>query len=155
MRFFILILAFLLPLIADEIVIDAQELNEKEKSKVTQLKGNVQITRLHDKLNCDEAYIFLDKNNKPTKMQALGNVKFWLTLENNRKIQGKANELLYFPNTQEYQIIGSAFVEEPAKKNEVKGEKIIIRYKEGYINIVGDDKAPARLIFKLDKEAKK
>ena len=88
-------------------------------------------------------------------MQALGNVKFWLTLENNRKIQGKANELLYFPNTQEYQIIGSAFVEEPAKKNEVKGEKIIIRYKEGYINIVGDDKAPARLIFKLDKETKK
>ena len=100
MRFFILILAFLLPLIADEIVIDAQELIADEKSKVTQLKGNVQITRLHDKLNWDKAYISIDKNNTTTKMQALGNVKNRLTLENNRKIQGKANELLYFPNTQ-------------------------------------------------------
>lgn len=154
MKIFILMLTFLFPLIADEIIIDAQELIANEKSKVTQLRGNVQITRTNDKLNCDEAYIFLDKNNKPDKMQALGNVKFWLTLENNRKIQGKANELIYFPNLQEYQIIGNAFIEEPAKKNEVKGEKIIIRYKEGYINIVGDNKAPARLIFKLDKKAK-
>lgn len=154
MKIFVLIFTLFLPLLADEIIIDARELIADEKSKITQLKGNVQVIRLEDKLNCDEAFIFLDKNNKPNKMQALGNVKFWLTLEGNRKIQGKANEVIYFPNIQEYQIIGNAFVEEPAKKNEVKGDKIVIRYKDGYINVIGDEEAPARLIFKLEKEEK-
>ncbi len=154
MRIFAWILMLFLPLLSDEIIIDAKELIADEKSKITQLKGNVQVVRLEDKLNCDEAFIFLDKNNKPSKMQALGNVKFWLTLDGNRKIQGRANEVIYLANTQEYQIIGNAFVEEPAKKNEVKGEKIIIRYQDGYINVIGDEEAPARLIFKLEKEKK-
>ena len=43
-------------------------------------------------------------------------------------------------------------VREPAKNNVVRGDKIIVRYQDGYINVVGDDNKPARLIFKLDKE---
>ena len=60
--------------------------------------------------------------------------------------------MIYLPNTQEYQISGNAFVEEPAKNNKVKGDKIIIRYEDGYINVLGNDNSPARLIFKLEKE---
>ena len=153
MKYLLLILFFVLhPLFADEIVVNAQELIADEKRKITQLKGNVQVIRGDDKLEGDEAYIYLDKNNRPEKMHAIGKVHFWLTLKDNRKIQGNSDEVIYLPNTQEYQIIGNAFVEEPAKNNKVKGDKIIIRYEDGYINVLGNDNSPARLIFKLEKE---
>ncbi len=85
-------------------------------------------------------------------MQAVGNVQFWLTLENNRKIEGTCNEVVYLPNIEEYQLLGNVIVKEPAQNNEIKGDKIIIRYKDGYINVIGNNNKPARLIFKLDKE---
>ena len=56
MKYLLLILFFVLhPLFADEIVVNAQELIADEKSKITQLKGNVQVIRGDDKLECDEA----------------------------------------------------------------------------------------------------
>lgn len=85
-------------------------------------------------------------------MQAVGNVRFWLTLQDGRKIEGQANEALYLPSNQEYQILGNAVVKEPAKNNIVRGDKIIIRHREGFINVIGNDNKPARLIFKLEKE---
>ena len=58
MKYVLLILCFVLhPLFADEIVVNAQELIADEKIKITQLKGNVQVIRGDDKLECDEAYI--------------------------------------------------------------------------------------------------
>lgn len=137
---------------ADEIEINAQEFIGDEKKKITHLKGNVDIKRQNDRLQSNQAYIYFDNNNKPNKMQAVGNVQFWLTLENNRKIEGRSNEVIYLPNLEEYQLLGNVIVKEPAQNNEVKGDRIIIRYKEGYINVVGNSNNPARLIFKLDKE---
>lgn len=87
-------------------------------------------------------------------MQAIGNVRFWLTLQDGRRIEGRANEALYLPSNQEYQILGNAVVKEIAKNNVVRGDKIIIRYKEGFINVLGNEEKPARLIFKLEKEPK-
>ncbi|WP_416872621.1 LptA/OstA family protein, partial [Helicobacter ganmani] len=85
---------------------------------------------------------------------AIGNVRFWLTLQDGRRIEGRANEALYLPSNQEYQILGNAVVKEIAKNNVVRGDKIIIRYKEGFINVLGNEEKPARLIFKLEKEPK-
>ncbi|MBD5165644.1 lipopolysaccharide transport periplasmic protein LptA [Helicobacter sp.] len=139
---------------AEEIEVSAKELIGDEKRKLTQLKGNVEVRRANDLLKANEAWIYLDTNNRPNKMQAKGNVRFWLTLQDGRKVEGQANEALYTPANQEYQILGNAVVKEPAKNNIVRGDKIIIRYKEGFINVLGNDDKPARLIFKLEKEPK-
>ena len=54
MKYLLLILFFVLhPLFADEIVVNAQEFIVDEKSKITQLKGNVQVIRGDDKLECN------------------------------------------------------------------------------------------------------
>lgn len=137
---------------ADEIEVNAQEFMGDEKKKITHLKGNVDIKRKGDRLQSNQAYIYFDNKNKPNKMQAVGNVQFWLTLENNRKIEGTCNEVVYLPNIEEYQLLGNVIVKEPAQNNEIRGDKIIIRYKDGYINVIGNSNKPARLIFKLDKE---
>ncbi len=138
----------------EEIEVSAKELIGDELRKRTQLKGNVEVKRANDLLKADEAWIYLDANNRPNKMQATGNVHFWLTLQDGRRIEGQANEALYIPANQEYQILGNAVVKELAKNNIVRGDKIIIRYKEGFINVLGNDEKPARLIFKLEKEPK-
>lgn len=138
--------------VANEIEVSAKEFIGDEQKKLTQLKGNVEIKRAKDRLIANEAFIFLDSNNRPNKMQALGNVRFWLTLKDGRQFEGESKEALYFPNKREYQILGDAVVREPAKNNVVRGDKIIVRYQDGYINVVGDDNKPARLIFKLNKE---
>lgn len=138
--------------LANEIEVSAKELIADEKRKITQLKGNVEVKRAKDNLKANEAFIYLDSNNRPTKMQAVGNVRFWLALQDGRKIEGQANEALYLPSNQEYQILGNAVVKEPAKNNIVRGDKIIIRHREGFINVIGNDNKPARLIFKLEKE---
>ncbi|WP_299549972.1 lipopolysaccharide transport periplasmic protein LptA [uncultured Helicobacter sp.] len=152
MKFLVGILFLGLFAFANEIEVSAQEFIGDEKKKLTHLKGNVEIKRAKDRLVAKEAFVFLDSNNRPNKMQAIGNVRFWLELKDGRKIEGESNEALYFPSTQEYQILGNAIVKEIDKNNVVRGDKIIVRYKEGYINVVGNGKKPARLIFKLDKD---
>ncbi|MBX7490586.1 LptA/OstA family protein [Helicobacter turcicus] len=152
MKFLIGILFLGLFAIANEIEVSAQEFIGDEKKRLTHLKGNVEIKRAGDRLIANEAFVSLDSNNRPNKMQAVGNVRFWFNLKDGRKIEGESNQALYFPNTQEYQILGNAVVREVGKKNIVRGDKIIVRYKDGYINVVGNAKKPARLIFKLDKE---
>ncbi|PZT48937.1 lipopolysaccharide transport periplasmic protein LptA [Helicobacter valdiviensis] len=151
-RFFLLTFLCLSPLLCDEIQVSAQELSADETSKLTHLKGDVRIKRLEDRLHADEMFIYFNKQNRPEKMEAKNNVQFWLTLKDSRKIEGSADTLIYFPQKEEYQLIGKAFVKEPAKKNEVRGDKIIIEQKKGAINVLGDTKKPAVLIFELEKE---
>lgn len=150
MKKILLLLLLATQLFANEIEISAKELIADEKKKITHLKGNVEIKRLKDKLNANEAFIFLDSNNRPTKMQALGNVRFIFTFKDGRSIEGSSNEALYFPNTREYQVLGNAVVKEVDKNNTVKGDKIIIRQNDGFISVVGKEDKPARLIFKLE-----
>ncbi|MDE5925758.1 MAG: lipopolysaccharide transport periplasmic protein LptA [Helicobacter sp.] len=154
-KLFKVLLLLLIPFVwAEEIEVSAKELIGDERRKLTQLKGNVEVKRAKDNLKADEAFIYLDSNNRPNKMQAIGNVRFWLTLQDGRRIEGRANEALYLPSNQEYQILGNAVVKEITKNNVVRGDKIIIRYKEGFINVLGNEEKPARLIFKLEKEPK-
>lgn len=152
MKFLVGILILGIFAFADEIEVSAQEFIGDEKKKLTHLKGNIEIKRASDRLIANEAFVYLDSNNRPNKMQAIGNVRFWFALKDGREIEGESNEALYFPNTQEYQILGNAIVREIGKQNIVRGDKIIVRQKVGYINVIGNDKKPARLIFKLDKE---
>lgn len=154
MKKIICFLLFLGFLSADEIEVSALEFIGDEKKKITYLKGNVDIKRAQDRLKAKEARIYLDKNNKPETMEAIGNVQFWLTLENNREVEGVADKVIYIPKKQEYRLIGNVMVDEPLKQNKVRGDKIIILYKEGYINVVGNEKKPAKLIFKLEKNEK-
>ncbi|MDD6056026.1 MAG: LptA/OstA family protein [Helicobacter sp.] len=150
MKFLIFLMFFCLNAFANEIQISAKELIADEKKRLTHLKGGVEIKRLSDKLSAEEAYIFLDSNNRPTKMQAKGGVKFFFTLKDGRKIQGESQEALYFPRSKEYQILGNAVVREVEKNNVVRGDKIIIKQNEGFINVVGQENKPAKLIFKLE-----
>ena len=153
MKYLALILSLCFTFVmANEIEVSAKEFIGDEQKRLTQLKGNVEIKRAKDRLTANEAFIFLDSNNRPNKMLAIGNVRFWITLKDGREFEGESKEALYFPNQREYQILGDAIVREPAKNNIVRGNKIIVRYQDGYINVVGDDNKPARLIFKLDKE---
>ena len=152
MKKIICFLLFLGFLSADEIEVSALEFIGDEKKKITYLKGNVDIKRAQDRLKAKEARIYLDKKNKPEKMEALGGVEFWITLENNRKVEGVADSVVYHPKKEEYQLLGNVVVNEPAKNNKVRGDKILILYKEGYINVVGSEKKPAKLIFKLEKD---
>lgn len=139
-------------LFADEIEVSAQEFIGDEKKKLTHLKGNVEIKRASNRLVANEAFVYFDSNNRPNKMQAIGNVHFWLVLKDGRKIEGESNEALYLPNAQEYQILGNAVVRERDKNNVVRGDKIVIREGDGYINVLGNTNKPARLIFTLEKE---
>lgn len=152
MKIRLLVIAFALTLnyAAGEIEVSAKEFIGDEKQKLTQLKGGVEIKRDKDRLTSKEAFMYLDSNNHPNKFQAIGEVRFWLTLKDGRKIEGESDEALYFPNTREYQILGNATIREIDKSNIVRGDKIIVR--DGYVNVVGNDNKPARLIFKLDKE---
>lgn len=152
MKFLFLLLICLNIAFSDEIEVSAIEFIGSNKDKITQLKGNVEVKRGDDILKSNEAFIYLNNNNKPIKMRAIGDVKFWLTLEGKRNISGSSNELVYLPDKQEYQLLGNAVVVEEDKNSSIKGDKILISYKNGYINVVGDSKKPARLIFKLDKE---
>ena len=152
MRYFGCVLLILCFLNANEIEVSAKEFIGSSKERVTQLKGDVEVKRANDILRSKEAFIYLDNNNKPIKMRAIGDVKFDITLEDNRKFSGSANEVIYIPNKQEYQLLGDVMVAENGKSNSMKGDKILISYKEGYINVLGDNDKPAKLIFKLDKK---
>ncbi|MDA3969162.1 LptA/OstA family protein [Helicobacter ibis] len=152
MKYLIFVLFILCALRADKIEVSAKEFIGSSKDRITKLKGNVEVKRANDVLNSKEAFIYLDSNNKPTKMRAIGDVKFAIALQDNRKFSGSANEVIYLPNKKEYQLLGNVVVVENGKSNSIKGDKILVSHEAGYINVLGDEDKPAKLIFKLDKK---
>lgn len=154
--------AFVAQLNAEELHIEAQKVSSDERKGITTAEGSVHMVKEKDVLNADKVNIYMDKNRKPLKFEAIGKVDFILFTEDGRELRGKSNTLIYLIQENEYQLIGNAQVQEIGKPNFLKGERIILNNENGYANVESDKSAPVRVIIDLNdmqdeknKDAKK
>lgn len=152
LRLFLLVGIFALCSVArsDELLIDAKQVFADEKRGITSAEGSVHITKERDTLNADKVNVYMSKERKPFKFEAIGNVDFHIFTEDGRELKGKSDTLIYLIEQSEYQLIGRAEAREIGKPNYLKGERIIFNNKENFANVQSEGDAPVRVIIDLN-----
>lgn len=148
---FLCLIDFLLAESKNEMLeIIATNLIANDNNKTITASNNVVINKGNDVLTCDKAIVYLDSSKKPIKFEALDNVTFKLTTEDNRKLNGKSKKLIYFIDIKEYQLLQNAEIKKEGTPNFLKGERIIFNNKYGLANVESTNKQPARAIIDLN-----
>lgn len=135
---------------AENLDIQAQQVFADEKKGITTATGKVKMVKGEDKLNADKVNVYVNKNRKPLKFEAIGNVDFLLLTQDGRRLKGKSDTLIYLIEANEYQLIGNAQVQEIGKPNFLKGEKIVLNNDNGIANVESNSNAPVRVIIDLN-----
>lgn len=133
---------------AQNVEISASSFESYENEKYSKFSGNVIVTKANDIIKSDQLLVYFDSNKEPTKYEAVGNVTFRVS-NKTTVYNGSAKQLIYFPNTKEYNLIDNAIVEEANSDKKVYGNKISFNEKTGDIKVLSNDKAPVKFIFKV------
>lgn len=150
MKLFILFSLILSSLFAAKLQIEGDSFERNQKKKVSSFTGNVKIKKDRDELNASKVLVYVDDNNRPVKYEAIGDVTFNVTTENNVTYSGRSQRLIFLPATKEYQFYKQVFIEEKATARTLSGEKIVLSMTSGNAKIAGKEKIPVRVTFEID-----
>lgn len=150
----LLLLALLLSSItyAQELKIKSNSFKADENSGVSVFSGDVNIIKSSDELNASEVTIYTNKQNKPTKFIAFGDVSFFITTKQGAKYSGVANKVVYIPATKEYHFFGNVHLKQLDEKKEILGDEVVLKTVGGEAYAKGMDKGPVIMIFDIDEE---
>ncbi len=142
-------------LLAKELKIVADTFSADELKGISIFTGNVKIKRYHDELNATKVTIYTDKDNKPTKFMAIGDVSFKVETEALAKYEGVAQKVIYLPLKKEYKFYGNVHLKQVNEKKEILGNEVTLNAIDGTANANGLKKAPVIMIFDMKDEEKK
>ena len=154
---YILLIAFFCSniLLAQELKIVADKFSADEIKGISIFTGNVKIKKYHDELNATKVTIYTDKNNKPTKFIAIGDVSFKVETESLARYEGVAQKVIYLPLKKEYRFYGNVHLKQINEKKEILGDEVTLNTIDGTANAKGLKKAPVIMIFDMKDEEKK
>jgi len=143
----------LLSEVENKLIIDAAKFEADDKKGITIFTGNVRMTRIKDKINCDilEVYMIIDqKTNKrtPKKYIAIGHVEFEVYSKNKIYI-GSGDKVIFDPIKMKYTVIGNGYLEEKTEGKKLFGDKIYLDEKSGEANVEGSKDQPVRFIMTI------
>lgn len=147
---------FLLCGAMEKVEINAKQFDSDELSGKSIFTGNVVVTKKNDKLNADKAIVTTDKKNQPEKFEFFGSpVTFSIIQDINKSYKGHANNVVYLPNTKEYILTQSAYVEYIEDGKKVYGDRIVINQLENKAQVTGKTNKPAVFIFHVEEKGTK
>jgi len=136
---------------SEKLEVSAKSFETDLKKGITELNGDVVITKGSDKLWADKVVIYSNQKNQPQKYTATGNVRFYAKLPD-KEIKGRAKNAIYDVIKDEYQLIDSAVLEEIDKQNIVKGNLIIFNPSTQEASVKGSQKKPSTMSFIIENE---
>lgn len=139
-------------LLSQELKIKADIFNGDEKSGVSTFEGNVNIIKDNDELNASKVTVYTDAQHQPTKFIASGKATFKIYSKEGSLYRGKAEEVVYFPQTKEYHFFKNVHLKQIDEKKEIIGEEVILKSIEGKAYAKGVKEEPVIMIFKLPKD---
>jgi lipopolysaccharide export system protein LptA len=142
-------------LLANELRIKAESFHADEKKGVSVFKGNVNIIRAKDELNAHQVTVYTNKKNEPIKYVAKGNAVFNIVTQDSSVYKGKAQKVIYQPNTKEYHFYGNVHLEQVDEKKEIKGNEVVLKTIEGKAYAKGAESKPVIMIFNMPKDEEK
>ncbi len=153
MRIFVLIVALFYSLFAQEVEIKADKFSANEILGEGKFLGHVSIKKANDILKSDALVVKFNKEKKPVKYIANGNVSISIVIKN--KIYfGKGDKLIYDPIKDKYSLKGNAFLEDKMTRKKVYGNNIHVNQKNGKYEVDSDKNTPVKFIFQIDDEKK-
>lgn len=136
---------------AEKLEVVADHFMADNQKGISVVEGNVDVKKGQDHLRAQKVTIYTTKDNKLKEVFAQGDVDFFITTPDGRKIRGRANSLRYNAQSQEYHLIGNAKAREEGKESSIAGDEIKINNQSGSMNVVGSKNKPAKLVFDLDE----
>lgn len=153
-RTLILLLTFV-SMNAEELKVISDNFKADQQKGVSVFTGNVKVTKGSDELNASKVTIFTDKERKPYKYLAEGDVSFYIVTEQNEKYRGKSQSAVYMPNESEYQFYTKVDLLRLDDYRRVKGDKVIVNTIQGSAAAESTKDEPVIMIFNLqDKNTK-
>lgn len=132
-----------------EVIADNFEADEiKEQIEFT---NNVVVTKEKDVLKAKKVVVDFDKNKKPLKYVATGDVKVNMFIKEKHYF-AQGDSLTYEPSKELYILTGNAFLQEIDTDKRVYGEKISVNQGNGTYRVDGEKGKPAKFTFQIEEE---
>lgn len=147
----LILLFFCVIAFAEQVEIKADNFYANENELKSEFDGNVVVKRNNDELIANKAIVYFDKQRKPLKYVAIGNVKFKAIVDT-RHYEGSGEKLVYDVKANTYTVDGKAHLKEHQSNKNVYGQKITINQKDGTYNVSGGSNTPVRFTFNIEEK---
>ena len=152
MRLLYITFFLMLSLSAQELKIKADSFTADDKLGISIFTGNVNVIRNNDELNATEVTVFTDKNHKPLKFIAVGDVSFHIQTKNGSTYNGISQKAIHLPDQKEYHFFKSVHLKQLDENKEIIGEEVILKVTEGKAYAKGKKDGPVIMIFNVKIE---
>jgi lipopolysaccharide export system protein LptA len=144
--FLILIPIFLY---SEKVEINADHFFANDIQKIVKFKGNATIRQGENFFRAEEIIVYFNKKRKAKKYEAIGNVRFDIT-ENGVHYRGRAQKIVYSPNSSKYYFYGDVVLEDLTNKRKIEANSISLDLKTGLADIKGKKNKPVHFIFEIE-----
>lgn len=139
----------------NEVRIEANIFEANEKDKLSIFSGDVKIYKGGDEINSSTVKIYFDDSNQPEKYEFIDKVSFKLQIKDGSTYLGKADKVHLFPKTEKYIFSDSVEIIELESGRKIEGNRVSLDGISGSARIIGDNKKPVIMSFKLEKKEDK
>lgn len=155
-RFLVFFTSFLVAFSsAEELKVISDSFKGDQQKGISIFTGNVKVTKGLDELNASKVTIYTDKENKPTKYFAEGDVSFYIVTELKEKYKGKSQTAIYLPNESEYQFSKKVDLIRIDDYRRVKGDKVVVNTIHGYASAESANNDPVIMTFTIQEKTSK
>lgn len=137
---------------AEELKVISEHFKGDQLKGISIFTGNVKVTKGHDELNATKVTIYTDKDRKPVKYVAEGDVSFYIVTELKEYYKGKSQTAIYLPNENEYQFYKHVDLIRLDDYRRVKGDKVIVNTLQGNASAESSNNDPVIMIFTLQNK---
>jgi lipopolysaccharide export system protein LptA len=140
--------------IEDKLIIDSNNFESDDSKGIAIFTGDVKMVRVKDTLNADKVVVYLSnvngksKKREATKYIATGKVEFEVFTPL-KHYEGKGDQVIYQPQTQQYEIIGNGYLKDITEDKTLIGDVIFIDQITGNANVKGSKEKPVRFILNI------
>jgi len=139
---------------AEEMKIKANTFTSDQNTGISVFNGNVNMLKGNDELNASKVVISVDKEKKPIKFIAVGNVSFTITTKEGAIYKGVSGRAVYFPKKKEYYFYKNVHLQQLNEKKEILGDEVVLKTTDGKAFAKGLKKEPVIMIFNVNEEKK-
>lgn len=135
---------------AEELKVISDNFQGDQQKGVSIFTGNVKVTKGFDELNSTKLTIYTDKDRKPVKYLAEGNVSFYIVTEMKERYKGKSQIAIYLPNESEYHFYKKVDLIRLDDYRRVTGDKVVVNTVVGNATADSAGNEPVVMIFTLE-----
>jgi len=134
--------------VSQNLEITADKFTHIESENKAIFEGHAVAKDGNSSVKADRFIIYLDKNNKAKKYNALGHVQFEI-IKPNQHIKGRCDSLIYKVTKEVYILKGHAYLEDILHKRTMSGDELYLDNLKKEAKAKSDHKKPVKFIFQL------